>query len=156
MPIKLGPAAPSRQNNIGVCIHKGCPVEAGRDWTCAELEAAIEYSSQPMDGEARKQLCEETYEKEKRGMVEILKWSDLKTLPEDEFPKKLKASHLFGVPHKSWNWRAILDLSWILQMLGYDLDSVNNDSSTKTAPRGAIDQSDHALLRIIQMVATAP
>ena len=79
----------------------------------------------------------------------------MKNLPDEESPKALKVSPLSATPHKSRGWRAILDLSWVLKWLGGELDSVNA-TSTKRAPRGAIDQIGHALYRIIYAIASAP
>ena len=79
----------------------------------------------------------------------VVLWDELKDNP----PKQLKISPLAMVPHKSRAFRAILDLSFALQLEdGSSVTSVN-DSTTKTAPYGAIDQLGHSLMRIIHALA---
>ena len=59
------------------------------------------------------------------------------------------------IPHKSRLFRAILDLSFRLGLkCGEDLNSVN-ESTEKTAPKGAIDQLGHSLMRMIHAFAQA-
>ena len=64
------------------------------------------------------QFHDEALEKQKCGLVEIIDWEALKALPDGQFPEALKSSPLSTVPHKSRGWRAILDLSWVLQWGG--------------------------------------
>ena len=153
------PSNVALQHPAGPTLQKyatdGCPVESGRLWTREEVEFAVSQGPHEMDEAAMVQFAEEAYEKEKKGLVKIVSWDELKKLPDELFPKELKVSPIFAVPHKSRNWRAILDLSFGLKMLGREVQSVN-DASTKTAPRGAIDQLGHALQRIIYCMATAP
>jgi hypothetical protein len=60
-----------------------------------------------------------------------------------------------AIPHKSRAYRSILDLSFALQLTdGGSLPSVN-DTTTKLAPSGAIDQLGHSLKRIIHAFAEA-
>ena len=105
------PAAPLLQQYAT----EGCPVDISRLWTRAEIEAAVEYGNHPMEESASTQFYEEALIKEKQGLVELFDWEVLKALPDDEFPMAMKLSPLSAVPHKSWNWRAILDLSWALK-----------------------------------------
>ena len=132
-----------------------CPVDTGRHWTRDEIEAAIERGNHPMEASAMRQFHDEALEKQKRGLVEIIDWETLKALPDDQFPEALKSSPLSAVPHKSRGWRVFLDLSWVLQWAGGELQSVNA-SSTKLAPHGAIDQIGHLLQRLTHSMATAP
>ena len=61
------------------------------------------------------------------------------------------------MPHKSRQWRAILNLSWALKPKGGETEVPSvNASSVKLAPRGAMDQIGHVLQRLIHAVATAP
>lgn len=134
---------------------EGCPVDAGRDWTRDEIAAAIEYGNHSMEDSAVKQFHDEAMDKQRRGLVDILNWDELHILDNNAFPSQLKVSPLSAAVHKSRGWRAILDLSWMLQWIGGEIPSVNANSK-KLAPRGAIDQIGHALKRIIYAVATAP
>ena len=59
------------------------------------------------------------------------------------------------IPHKSRKYRAILDLSFELQVAGYQLPSVN-DATRRMAPHGAINQIGTVLPRIIEAMAAAP
>ena len=82
------------------------------------------------------QFHNEALAKQERGLVEIIDWEALKALPDGQFPQALKSSPLSAVPHKSRGWRAILDLSWVLQWEGGEVQSVNDrpNSSFITAP----------------------
>ena len=133
----------------------GCPVDAGRNWTREEIGQAIERGNHPLEESAIKQFHAEALNKEERGLVKIVDWEHIKNLPDHLFPQALKSSPLSAVTHKSRGWRAILDLSWSLQWEKGEIPSVN-ENTTKTAPRGSVDQIDHALQRIIHAIATAP
>ena len=52
------------------------------------------------------------------------------------------------IPHKSRLYRAILDLSYRLKLSLEEVLKPVNKSTTKTAPRGAIDQLGYSLSRI--------
>ena len=52
------------------------------------------------------------------------------------------------IPHKSRKLRAILDLSYTIKLMERRIEAVN-DTTTKTAPQGAMDQMGHVLDRII-------
>ena len=67
----------------------------------------------------------------------------------------MKVSPIAAIPHKSKEFRSILDLSFRLQLKnGGFLESVN-DTTVKSAPKGALDQLGHALSRIIHAFAEA-
>ena len=145
------PAGPTLQEYATT----GCPVEAGRQWTREEIELAIEQGPHDMDESAAAQFAAEAIDKEKKGLVRIVPWSELKNMPDHLFPKELKVSPIFAVTHKSRKWRAILDLAFTLRVFEREVQAVN-DSSTKTAPRRAIDQIGSVLQRIVYCMATAP
>ena len=87
----------------------------------------------------------EVAEKVKSGQVKLVVWESIKDNP----PTELKISPIAVFPHKSKQFRSILDLSFHLQLKqGGILPSVNA-TTIKTAPRGAIDQLGHSLTRII-------
>jgi len=56
-----------------------------------------------------------------QGEADIIKWDDIKDAPH----MSLKISPLAAVLHKSRQFRAILDLSFQLRLLGVKLPSVN-------------------------------
>ena len=58
------------------------------------------------------------------------------------------------IPHKLMKFRAILGLSYTVKLMQYRIESVN-DTTTKTAPQGEMDQMGHMLDRIIYAYAEA-
>ena len=97
------------------------------------------------------QLSQEAEEKEHRGQARIVLWDGIKDNP----PVQFKVSPIAMVPHKSWKWRAILDLAFRLRLReGGHVPSVN-ENTVKTGPQESIDQLGHALLRIIHAFAEA-
>ena len=132
---------------------QGCPVDCGRNWTVEEMAAAIDkgpHLSAANPGAAA-QFREEALAKAEQGLCSIIKWATIKNDP----PQCLKISPLAAVPHKSRSWRAILDLSFGLTVMGKKLPSVN-ESSTPLAPPEALDQMGEALPRLIEALALAP
>ena len=59
---------------------EGCPVDTGRRWTQAEVEAAVAYGNHPLEEAAATQFYEEALDKEARGLVELLDWDELSQL----------------------------------------------------------------------------
>ena len=131
----------------------GCPVETGKQWTRQMIEAAVLRGPHvsALVPEAMEQLQSEVAEKEKNDQVRVVNWDDIK----DDLPKELKVSPIAMIPHKSRQFRAILDLSFGIRLEdGEQVPSVN-ESSVKTAPRGAIDQLGQSLERVIHAMAQA-
>ena len=112
-------------------------VEKGLHLLARELEAAA-------------QFCKEAVEKAEQGFCWIVKWKILWKNP----PWNLYISPSAVVPHKSWSWRAILDLSFKQEVYGSRLASVN-DASEALAPEAVLNQMEEALLRLIAAVAAA-
>ena len=131
----------------------GCPVAIGENWTTEQMHAAVERgphaSSRVPDAIAQIQV--EAREKEKQGFATLVKWNDIKDNP----PENLKISPLAMIPHKSRKFRAILDLSFRLEMIGCDLPAVN-EATEYTAMEAAIDQLGSVFPRIVEALATAP
>jgi len=104
-----------------------------------------------LSAEALEHFKEEAREKVATGQVTIVDWDKIKDNP----PPQMKVSPIAAIPHKSKAFRSILDLSFSLRLRdGTTLPSVN-DSTTKTAPGGAINQLGHALQRVIHAFAEA-
>jgi hypothetical protein len=97
------------------------------------------------------QLQGEVREKVANGQARVVLWDEIKGNP----PPQLKISPVAMIPHKSRQFRAILDLSFPVKLEDGSVVPSVNDSTTKTAPRGAIDQIGHSLQRIIHAFATA-
>ena len=101
--------------------------------------------------EALRHFNDEVQEKVAKGQAQVVLWDDIK----GNHPRQLKVSPVVAIPHKSRAYRSILDLSFSLRLTdGSTLPSVN-DTTTKLAPRGAIDQLGHCLRRIIHTFAEA-
>jgi hypothetical protein len=107
--------------------------------------------SSAMHPHAMTQLAMEVAEKIQDNQAHLIIWDDICHNP----PPNLKISPIAMIPHKSWGFRAILDLSFHLRLsMGEHIPSVN-ETTTLTAPWGAIDQLGHALSCIIHAFAEA-
>ena len=131
----------------------GCPAMTGRDWTVKEMTAAVERGphESSLTNEAIQHFAAEVLEKVATGQARVVNWDDIKDNP----PPQLKISPVAAIPHKSKAFRTILDLSFRLRLKEGGVLLAVNDTSTKTAPKGAIDQIGHALKRIIHAFAEA-
>ena len=97
-----------------------------------------------LSDEAIAHFWAEVDEKIDNGQARLILWDSIK----DDPPVELKISPIAAIPHKSKQFRSILDLSFHLQLKqGGVLPSVNANT-IKTAPKGAIDQLGHTLTRI--------
>ena len=134
---------------------EGCPADTGLDWSAKEVAAAVEFGYHKMEASAIDQFRREALEKQERGLVEILDWDGPNGLKHNP-PKNMKTSPLSAVVHKSRGWRAILDLSWVLKHADETVTPAVNETTTKLAPKGSIDQLGHVLQRLIYAMATAP
>ena len=87
---------------------------------------------------------------EKHRFETIVRWDEIK----QNTPSKLKFPPLKMIPHKSRNYREILDLSFVLKFSGCDLPSVNEATKEKSTAE-AIDQVGTVMPRIIETLAKA-
>ena len=146
---QMDPAGPALEHPAAHLLDEyatfGCPANTGKNWTLAELEAAIEVGPHvsAMVPEAMQQLQEEVTSKVANGQVKVFLWDDLKKT----MPPKLKISRIAMIPHKSKPFRAILDLSFPIQFQDGTIAPVN-ETTTKTAPRGSMDQMGQTLQRL--------
>jgi hypothetical protein len=106
----------------------GCPANTGRPWTKAEMEAAIERGPHvsAMDPDARTQLQQQVADKVKKGQAKLILWDKIK----DDPPPELKISPIAMIPHKSRQFRAILDLSFRLKLKNDGFIPSVNESTT--------------------------
>ena len=79
-----------------------------------------------------------------------MRWDNIKQNP----PSNLKFSPLEMIPHKSRKCRAILDLSFALKVVGWDLTSVK-EKTKETAPSEAPDPVGTFMPRVIEALETA-
>ena len=85
------------------------------------------------------------------GQAKIVQWNDI-----SDFPLPLlMISPVAMVPHSSHPYRAILNLSFAIKLTPSTCVPSANSTTTKTAPRGAIDQISHILPCIIHAFAAA-
>ena len=131
----------------------GCPAMTGKEWTLEEMEAAIERGphASAVTPEAIEHFRQEVAEKVATGQARVVQWNEIKNNP----PNQLKISPIAAIPHKSKAFRSILDLSFRLRLKDGGVVLAVNDTSTKTAPQGAIDQIGHSLKRIIHAFSEA-
>jgi hypothetical protein len=128
----------------------GCPTNCGPNWSIEHIEAALLRGphTSAKSKAAKKCLMKETEDKIKDGYAKIVKWKDIKA----NVPPQLKISPVAMIPHKSRQFRAILDLSFQLRMNGEKQPSVN--SATKIqAPQKAMAELGQTLKRIVYTMA---
>ena len=121
--------------------------------TRAEMAAAILRGphESALTPEALAHFKNKVAEKVESGQEHVVEWDAIKDNP----PAQLKILPIPAIPHKSKPFRSILDLSFRLRLENGGVLMAVNDTSTKTAPQGAIDQIGHALKRIIHAFAGA-
>ena len=117
------------------------------------MEEAIDrgphmFALQPV---AMKIMAEEVASKYMKGQCKVVLWDSIKDNPHEE----LKISPIAIIPHKSQNFRAILDLSFALRLKDGELLLSVNDLYVKTAPQGYIYHLVHSLMRTIHAFAHA-
>jgi hypothetical protein len=128
----------------------GCPTDCGRNWTKEHIITALKRGAHPTakKPEARRYLINQTMSKVQENFAKIVKWRDIK----HNIPPKLKISPIAMIPHKSRDYRSILDLSFQLRINGKKQESVNT-ATNKLAPQKAMAGLGNALQRLIQTMA---
>ena len=94
-----------------------------------------------MSKEAIAHFKEEVAEKVKVGQAKVVAWESLKDCP----PVELKISPIAAIPHRSKQFRSILDLSFPVRLRQGRILPLVNATTVKTAPKSAIDQLGHSL-----------
>ena len=102
------PAAPLLQSYATT----GCPVDCGRPWTKEELTLAVQKGPHPSAKTQKAILAcrKEALERVRDNCCRLVKWSTLLR----QLPQNLKISPIAAIPHKSRDYRMILDLSYKL------------------------------------------
>jgi hypothetical protein len=105
------PAAPLLQTYA----NKGCAVNCGPGWSLDRLDEAIKLGAHAsaQDPTAADALMKETMEQVNQGFARIVPWLQLRKI----MPQRLKLSPIAAIPHKSQDYRKILDLSFALDEL---------------------------------------
>ena len=129
----------------------GCPVDCGDPWSHDQIITALKRGAHisAKVPRARDYLLKQSHEKEKEGFVILKRWGDIKS----SYHKNLKLSPVAMVPHKSRDFRVILDLSFNLLFHGKRRPSVN-ESTNILAPQKAMAQLGHVLRRMLYNMAT--
>jgi hypothetical protein len=107
-------------------------VERGPHRSATTLEAIIHFAEEIREKISTHQAC-------------LVPWDDIKDNP----PAQLKISPIAAIPHKSKAFRSILDLSFRLRLKNGGVLAAVNNTTVKTAPKGAIDQIGECLTRIV-------
>ena len=94
--------------------------------------------------------CNEALKRVKDGCAKLIKWDNIKHNP----PVNLKILPLAAIPHKSREFRMILDLSYNIKVNNTKLQSVNKTSNKELAPQHAIFELGNLILRIVWALAT--
>jgi len=151
------PSGIATSHPAGSLLHEwsqiGCPTRTGQPWTKEEMWEAVERGPHrsALSDEALTHFAGEALDKVNAGQSKIVLWDTIKDNP----PTQLKISPIAAIPHKSRGYRSILDLSFSLKLKNGGIRPSVNDTTIKTAPKGALDQLGHALSRIIHAFAEA-
>ena len=115
MPSDAALSHPSASRLLSYAI-EGCPANCGENWKLeyiqkAALRGAHRSALHPV---ARTVLRKETMEKVRQGFAKVVSFKSLLK----NMPANLKISPIAMIPHKSRQFRAILDLSFELKLNG--------------------------------------
>ena len=129
---------------------QGCPVDCGKEWSEEQIIAAILRgphisAHHPV---AKQCLIDEALEKERGGYATIIKFKDIK----NQLPKSLKISPVAMIPHKSRQYRCILDLSFDINYKNIKTTNVNA-TTNKLAPQKSMANLGSVLERFIHVLA---
>lgn len=131
----------------------GCPVDCGTNWTLPQLEAAVQQGAHPsaLTPEATAYCRNEAFERVNEGMATKVLWDDIKHNP----PPNLKISPIAAIPHKSRQFRVILNLAYELKFGTTKLKSVNDATDKTLAPQHSMHELGNVIPRIILAMANA-
>jgi hypothetical protein len=133
----------------------GCPAHCGPHWTLQQLEDYIEYNnhSSAQQPQAAVAVRAEVLQKVEDGLCQLVPWNQLKT----NLPLNLKVAPLAAIPHKTRDFRMILDLSFQLQRKdGVIYSSVNSADTTQGVPAHSQAELGNVIPRILWTLATSP
>ena len=132
----------------------GCPATVTDPFPLEALEAAIKRGAHPSARapKAAAALLKETQEKVGQGYARLIPWEELK----QNLPKNIRISPIAAIPHKSRDFRMILDLSYMFTIEGELWPSVNMSSHPPNPPLAAMAQMGQVLPRLVHAIATSP
>ena len=102
-----------------------------------------------LEPEAIAHFAAEVRDKVGKGQAQVVRWDIIKW----DHPQQLKVSPVAAIPHKSREYRSILNLSFALCLVDRGVVESVNSTTEKFAPRGAINQLGHSLKQIIHVFA---
>ena len=145
-----GGAAPLLQSYA----RDGCPGNVQDPFPLHALEAAIQRGAHPsaQSPAAAAALRKEVQEKVSQGYARLIPWDQLKL----DLPKNIRISPIAAIPHKSRDFRMILDLSYMFTIDGTPWPSVNQSSSPQDPPLQSMTQLGQVLPRLVHAIATSP
>ena len=132
----------------------GCPAHVQDSFTLDALEAAIRRGAHPSarSAKAAAALHLEVQEKVAQGYARLIPWEDLKKA----LPTNMRISPIAAIPHKSRDYRMILDLSYMFKIDGHEWPSVNDSSAPDNPPLQSMAQLGKVLPRLVHALATSP
>jgi hypothetical protein len=117
----------------------------------AKIQAAINQGphKSALEPEAIVHFAAKVRDKVGKGQARVVGWDNIKW----DHPRQLNVSPVAAIPHKSCEYRSILDLSFALRLVDRGVVESVNSTTEKFAPRGAIDQLGHSSKQIIHVFA---
>ena len=149
-PALAHPAAPLLQSYSDA----GCPAQVQDSFPLEALEAAIQRGAHPSarSTKAAAALHLEVKEKIAKGYARLVPWEELKKA----IPANMRISPIAAIPHKSRDYRMILDLSYMFKIEGHEWPSVNDSSAPDNPPLQSMSQLGKVLPRLVHALATSP
>ena len=128
----------------------GCPTDCGPPWTKLQIEAAIRHGphKSARSPAAKAALRAEALTKVQQGFAKIVKYKDIA----NDIPSQLKVSPAACIPHKSRQFRVILDLSFRLKYENTFVNAVNN-TTRQQAPAEAMGPLGSCFRRLVATMA---
>ena len=148
-PALAHPAAPMLQR----FAEEGCPGPITQSFGLEQLEHAIRRGAHPSarSYKARAALHLEVQEKVAQGYARLIPWEHLKKA----LPPSIRISPIAAIPHKTRDFRMILDLSYMFTIDGTPWQSVNEASNPQEAPVNSMTQLGQVLPRLVHTIATS-
>ena len=128
----------------------GCPATVSHQ----ALEAAIKRGAHPSarSPAATAALCQEVQEKVTQGYARLIPWDTLKK----NLPPNIRISPIAAIPHKTRDFRMILDLSYMFTIDGVPWPLVNESTTSSHVPLHSMAQLGQVLPRLVHAIATSP
>jgi hypothetical protein len=125
----------------------GCPTHTGQPWSKDKIWVAVAQGphQSALSTAAIAHSAAEATEKVCTKQARIVAWEDIK----DDSPEQLKILPIASILYKLKDFRSIVDLSFRHCLAISGVRVAVNNTTIKTAPKGAIDQIGECMSRII-------